>query len=100
MARIRTTTYTMEKNFCGRCGIILSKRLDIFDRWGERIFTSNHLSGNEEYCSHTQQDIKGWDGTLDKSEKIAQLGVYLYLINLEDVFGMPHQYVGQVTLIR
>ena len=30
MARIRTTTYTMEKNFCGRCGIILSKRLDIF----------------------------------------------------------------------
>jgi len=32
MARIRTTTYTMEKNFCGRCGIILSKRLDIFDR--------------------------------------------------------------------
>ena len=32
MARIRTTTYTMEKNFCGRCGIILSKSLDIFDR--------------------------------------------------------------------
>jgi predicted Zn-ribbon and HTH transcriptional regulator len=32
MARIRTTTYTMEKNFCGRCGIILSRRLDVFDR--------------------------------------------------------------------
>jgi gliding motility-associated-like protein len=75
-------------------------KLDIFDRWGERIFTSNHLRGNEEYCSHTQQDVIGWNGTLDNSERIAQLGVYMYLINLEDVFGMPHQYMGQVTLIR
>jgi gliding motility-associated-like protein len=75
-------------------------KLDIFDRWGELIFTSNHLSGNEEYCSHTQQDIILWDGTLANSEKIAQLGIYLYLINLEDVFGMPHQYIGEVILIR
>jgi len=32
MAKIRTTTYTMEKNFCGRCGIILAKNMNIFDR--------------------------------------------------------------------
>ena len=53
MARIRTTTYTMEKNFCGRCGIILSKRLDIFDRcpkckevieaWNDHGYVDKHL---------------------------------------------------------
>ena len=32
MAGIRTTTYTMQKNFCGNCGKILSKSLDIFDK--------------------------------------------------------------------
>ena len=74
--------------------------LDIFNRWGARIFSSNHLSGNEEYCSHNQQDVIGWDGTTYKSERIAQIGVYRYLINLEDVFGMPHQYMGQISLIR
>ena len=75
-------------------------KLDIFNRWGARIFSSNHLSGNEEYCPHNQQDIMGWNGTTYRSDRISQLGVYVYLINLEDVFGMPHQYMGQVTLIR
>ncbi|MBT5859101.1 MAG: hypothetical protein HOH88_04455 [Flavobacteriales bacterium] len=75
-------------------------KLDIFNRWGALIFSSNHLSGNEEYCMHNQQDVIGWDGTTYNSERISQLGVYRYLINLEDVFGMPHQYMGQITLIR
>ena len=75
-------------------------KLDIFDRWGERIFTSNHLSGNEEYCPHNQQDIVGWNGTRYSSKKTAPLGVYIYVINLEDVFGKPRQYIGQITLIR
>jgi len=43
MARIRSVTYQMEKNFCGKCGIILSKDLDIFDK-----------------CPKCQETIEAW----------------------------------------
>jgi gliding motility-associated-like protein len=38
-------------------------RMDIFDRWGENIFTSNSFR-------------KGWDGTVKGGSKIAPQGVY------------------------
>jgi len=61
--------------------------LKIYSRWGEHFFTSNDLN-------------IGWDGTLDRKDRIAQLGVYVYLINVTDVFGEKHTYRGQVTLIK
>ena len=75
-------------------------KLAIFNRWGELIFTCEHLSGNEKYDPINQNEKTGWDGTLDRSENIAQLGVYIYKIDLEDVFGETHQYIGEVNLIR
>ena len=61
--------------------------LKIYSRWGEHFFTSNDLN-------------IGWDGTLDRKDRIAQLGVYVYLINVTDIFGEKHTYRGQVYLIR
>ena len=61
--------------------------LKIYNRWGKHFFTSNNLN-------------IGWNGTANKKDKIAQIGVYVYLINVTDVFGEKHTYRGQVTLIK
>jgi gliding motility-associated-like protein len=59
----------------------------IYDRWGEIIFQSNDLE-------------KPWDGRVTGSGKIAQEGVYVYLINITDIFDKKHQYIGSVTLLK
>ena len=62
-------------------------RLDIFDRWGENIFTSNSFR-------------KGWDGTVKGGSKLAEQGVYTYKMMVRDVLGNNHPYVGHVTVLR
>jgi gliding motility-associated-like protein len=61
--------------------------LKIFSRWGEHFFTSDDIN-------------IGWNGTTNRKDKIAQTGVYVYLINVTDVFGEKHTYNGKVTLIK
>ena len=61
-------------------------KMDIFSRWGEIIFTSNSL------------DI-GWDGT-SKNDNQVPVGIYIYLIEAENIYGETFKYNGQVKLIR
>ena len=63
--------------------------MKIFDRWGERVFTSNDINIS-------------WDGTYQNrnNNMVAEIGVYVYVITILDVFGETHEYVGQVTLVR
>ncbi len=62
-------------------------RLDIFDRWGENIFTSNNFR-------------KGWDGTVKGGSKTAPQGVYTYKMMVKDILGNKHPKIGHVTVIR
>lgn len=62
-------------------------RLDIYDRWGENIFTSNSFR-------------KGWDGTVKGGSKIAEQGVYTYKMMVKDTQGNKHPYVGHVTVLK
>lgn len=55
----------------------------IFNRWGERIFSSK---------------AQGWDGTYRNSP--APVGVYTYTILLEDQDGNRRLFSGNVTLLR
>jgi gliding motility-associated-like protein len=57
----------------------------IFNRFGERIYV-------------TSDDSTGWDGRIDGED--AALGVYVYQVEMQDVFGNPHTYNGHVTLVR
>jgi gliding motility-associated-like protein len=57
----------------------------IFNRFGERIYA-------------TSNDSAGWDGRIDGKD--AALGVYVYQVEMQDVFGNPHTYNGHVTLVR
>lgn len=61
--------------------------LDIFDRWGENIFSSKEFK-------------KGWDGTAKGGSTSVEQGVYVYKIQVYDLMGKKHSFVGHVTLIR
>ena len=62
-------------------------KMEIFDRWGELIFSSNTFR-------------KGWDGTVKGSAVDAQEGVYIYKILVTDIDGNKKNYVGHITLLR
>ena len=59
----------------------------IYSRWGDLVFHNNELQ-------------VGWNGNyLGKSQE-AQQDVYSWKIELKDIFGRKHSYVGHVTLLR
>jgi gliding motility-associated-like protein len=66
---------------------IVEVTLNIYNRWGENIYTSYGISG-------------GWDGTVQKDNSTAQQDVYVYDVRVKDVFGRMHHGNGRVTLVR
>ncbi|MEO6882867.1 MAG: gliding motility-associated C-terminal domain-containing protein [Bacteroidia bacterium] len=59
----------------------------IFDRWGNLIYHTNDLNGK-------------WNGIALGGTKIAQIGVYVWKVELLDVFDKSHQYIGHVSLVK
>lgn len=65
---------------------VKSFKMDIFNRWGENIFTTTSVDG------------RGWDG---KYNSVAQpMGVYVYLIEVEFINNIKKNFTGNVTLMR
>jgi gliding motility-associated-like protein len=62
-------------------------KMDIFDRWGELIFTSNTFA-------------KGWTGKVKGSDVVAKDGVYIYQISIMTTTGDKKLFTGHVTLIK
>ncbi len=62
----------------------------IFDRWGNNLYHCTDL--NQPWNGKVQN---GTDG-----EQLAQEDVYVWKISLKDVFGVPHNYEGIVSLIK
>ncbi len=60
-------------------------KLEIFDRWGELLFSSDNLH-------------KGWNGRV--KDKVVEEGVYIYKILITDLQGYKKYFVGHVTVIR
>ena len=61
-------------------------RMQIFNRWGERIFETDDIA-------------VGWDGTNQRNGQKATPGVYLYIVSHGGIEG-PQQYEGTVTLVE
>ena len=59
----------------------------IFDRWGNMIFHGNDLNDK-------------WDGKANQGSDIAQMDVYVWKVELTDVFHKKHSYIGTVTLVK
>jgi gliding motility-associated-like protein len=57
----------------------------IYDRWGQRVFSTNSLS-------------EGWDGTIRGVKQ--QTGTYVWMLRAEDIGGKIYEMKGVSTLIR
>ncbi len=70
---------------------IVKYELNIFDRWGEKIFSTKTFE-------------EGWNGTKqakhDVKYGIIEEGTYTWLINVTNVFGKSHELKGHVTLMK
>jgi gliding motility-associated-like protein len=77
----------VNETFFGKGVGIIEYNLTIFDRWGEVIFESNDIE-------------KGWDGRAKGGNEIAQQDVYVWKVNLKDIFNKKHEYIGKVSLIK
>ncbi len=63
-------------------------RLDIFDRWGQRIF-------------HTTEFNEGWNGSVNGSAYFADMGIYTYFIKVTSTTTEEvHEITGFIVLIR
>lgn len=70
----------------GVAGIELkSYNLSLYNRWGQRIFSTNDINAK-------------WDGTYDGTESPA--GVYVYHVTYMSVRGKQEEIQGRVTLYR
>jgi gliding motility-associated-like protein len=69
-------------------GIGIEKfEMTIYDRWGLPLFRTNNWGD-------------GWNGRMNDSGEMCQMGVYVYTIKAWDVNMKVHHYVGKVTLLR
>lgn len=65
------------------------KTLDIYDKWGNRVFSESDRSPNE--------DIKGWDGTFEGKNCLP--GVYVFSVKISED-GIIRTFYGTITIIR
>jgi hypothetical protein len=64
--------------------------MQIYDRWGELVFERKNLPPNE--------PILGWDGRWNN--RPVDLGVYVYVVQLEIIDGSIQTRKGDVTVLR
>jgi len=67
---------------------ITNYELNIFDRWGERLFTTTEFT-------------QGWDGTYPKrGSEVLKQDVYVWKIKLTNNLGKSKEFSGKVTLLK
>ena len=59
----------------------------LYDRWGEQIYFTDDIK-------------KGWNGKVQGKDLDCKQDVYVWKVQLKDVFDKKHSYVGHVTLLR
>ncbi len=71
-------------------GIASVKSFRVFNRWGRIVFEKNNFPPNDPNY--------GWDGYING--KLADMGVYVYTVEVVCENGTPYTYKGNVTLLQ
>lgn len=66
---------------------IVEYKMWIYDRWGAKIYYTDDIE-------------KKWDGKMQNKSAEAKQDVYTWKVEVKDVFGRTHDYIGHVTLLR
>jgi len=72
-----------------------SYELYVFNMWGRKIW---HTSEKNIY--HTNLIKNPWNGSTEGGSEKAPNGMYIYLIEITDYFGIEHRYLGHVMLVK
>jgi gliding motility-associated-like protein len=59
----------------------------IFNRWGENIY-------------YTEDANAPWNGRRNNTMQLAQIDVYVWLVEGFDIWGNKHEFVGTVTILK
>jgi gliding motility-associated-like protein len=73
--------------FFGKGVGIVKYHIWIFDRWGNMVFNTADID-------------TGWDGRANNGVDVAQQDVFVWKVQLTDVFGKKHDYIGTVTIVK
>jgi len=76
--------------FTDELSVVQINTLQVFSRWGEKIFENNNFQPN--------QEGEGWTGLFGNEKMMS--GVYVYFAEVEFVDGHKEIYKGDVTLLR
>ena len=89
--------FTPNKNgvndgFIGKSTNVIEHEMWIFDRWGNLIYTTGQTISPELAVP--------WNGKANNGAVTAQEDVYVWVVEITDILGGLHKFVGSVTLIR
>lgn len=101
----------MNEYFFGKSRGVKEYNIAIFDRWGNKIWDCHEEGDNQDWDKQGQDGMSSacqWDGKVvpggvdmnGNSRQLAQEDVYVWKVNLIDIFGRQHQYVGHVNVVR
>ena len=74
--------------------------LNIYDRLGNIVFTSNEFSNNYFGCITDDNCSAAWDGKINNGSDFATKGAYVYSLVITDINGKLRTYEGTIMLIR
>jgi hypothetical protein len=97
--------------FFGKGRGIKEYNIWIFDRWGNQIWDCHHADKNTNWDNQGQDGLSSyckWDGMVvnggldmnGNSRQLAQEDVYVWKVQLTDIFDRRHTYVGHVNIVR
>jgi gliding motility-associated-like protein len=97
--------------FYGKSQGVKEYNIWIFDRWGNQIWDCHHTGKNTDWDGPGGEGLSSsckWDGKPKKggvdmnggSGKVMEEDVYVWKVQLTDIFGKHHTYVGHVNIIR
>lgn len=74
----------------GGDGVVGIEKIQIFDRWGQQVFSNKEIQVND--------PSQSWDGRVDG--RMSNPGVYVYYVWVKFKDGYSELYKGDVTLFR
>jgi gliding motility-associated-like protein len=101
--------------FYGKCRGVKEYDIWVFDRWGNQLWDCHHDDKNTNWdsdlTSPRQEGLSSfckWNGIVVKggldmggnSGQVAQEDVYVWKVQLLDIFNKRHTYVGHVNIVK
>ena len=101
----------MNEIFFGKSRGVKDYNIWVFDRWGNLIWKCHYEGKNTSWDYAGQDGISSackWDGVVQdhgidmngNSKQLSQEDVYVWKVELTDIFDKKHNYIGHVNIVR